>query len=144
MKRPSAPQRKSGLKRTQPKRDWTLAREKCENEEVCRVGPNAGYGECEGKLEAAHIVGRSNDTRYPIVSAGDFRPYDVIPQRIAPMCTRHHQMYDAHSLDLLPFLDTYEQIQAVDDTGSIESARKRTAPSQYRAGDSYKPEREEA
>jgi hypothetical protein len=42
-----------------------------------------------------------------------------------------HPLYDQHQLDILEFLSPAEQVQAVKDAGSIESARRRTSPSSY-------------
>lgn len=125
-----------GLSRKQPKRDWTEARAKVEHEEVCRLGRD-DY--CEGKLEAAHVIGRSCDAFTPLSydEDGNLRiiatsRLEVAPDRVIPLCTRHHRLYDAHEVDCLHVLTLAEQLQAVADSGGLELARKRLAPSQYR------------
>lgn len=101
------------MKRGGPKRDWQLARAKCE--EGCRV--------CGDAAEAAHVIGRIHD-RKPGVGMTTPSTF-VHPDRIVPLCREHHQMYDAHQLDLLSYLALDEQIQAVADAGGIENARIR-------------------
>jgi hypothetical protein len=122
--------RGSTLRRTQPKRDWSDARAKVEEEGCCRV---CGSGT---NVEAAHITGRKHDE--PLLGS---QTLYVHPNRIVPLCGdyigdewRHgcHGRYDAHELDLLSYLTTAEQAQAVQDAGSIESARARLCPSAYR------------
>ncbi len=118
--------RKSGLRRSQPKRDWKDARAKVEIEAVCRyMAPDTDP--CQGPLEAAHIIGREHDLFHHEGSVAW-----VNPQRIVPLCRKHHRAFDAHELDVLAVLTTREQAQAVEDAGSIETARVRTAPSCYR------------
>lgn len=132
MKRSPLKQR-TPMKKRQPKRDWTAARAKMEQEAICRCWH--GYGECRGKFEAAHVIGRAVDL---VPSVGGPKhlygepTYPVLPERIIPLCTRHHRLYDAHELDILPALTLEEQLQAVSDAGGLENARVRTAPSQYR------------
>jgi hypothetical protein len=109
-------------KRSEPKRDWSLAQAKVEEEgEFCRV-----CGAIE--VEKAHILGRKYDQ--PI--SPDSRTLLVLPDRIVPLCgewaNRCHQRYDAHELDLLPYLTAAEQAQAILDAGSIGLALKRISP----------------
>lgn len=122
--RTSKPQKpRKGLKRSEPKRDWSLARAKIEEEGgVCRV--------CAAfSAEAAHIMGRKFDQP---ISPGS-RTLLVLPDRIVPLCGERfgngcHARFDRHELDLLPYLTTAEQAQAVLDAGSIMSALKRISP----------------
>lgn len=115
------------FKRTQPKRDWSDARRKVEDEMVCRV--------CGGNqdVQAAHVIGRSCDEPME----GKPNVLYVKPERIIPLCgwfspMKCHALFDTHALDVLEFLTTSEQVQAVADAGSIESARRRTSPSSYK------------
>jgi hypothetical protein len=122
------------MKRSQPKRDWTDARAKVEREGSCRVW--RGLLGCDGggqrNLEAAHIIGRKAD-RFPALGHIGWTPrepwvideWPVDPLRIVPLCQKHHRAYDAHELDLLPYLTVEEQAQAVLDAGGIELARNR-------------------
>lgn len=127
--------RQRGPRSTGPKRDWTAARAKVTGEEVCRLG-RAG-GDCQGQLEAAHTIGRSCDR--PWTPPDGFDPtvddtYDlwVNPQAIVPLCRRHHKLYDAHGIDLLPVLTIDEQLRAVLDADGLENARVRLCPLSYR------------
>lgn len=115
---------------SQPKRIWDDARAKVEEEGRCRICGRAQ------DLEAAHIMGRKYDRP---ASPGSKTLY-VNPESIVPLCgswngsaqaSCHHRV-DAHELDLLGYLTQPEQVQAVMDCGSIETARRRLAPSEYR------------
>lgn len=79
------------------------------------------------EVELAHVTGRVYDRpRTP----GAKTVY-VEPESVVPLCPGHHLAYDAHSLDLIAFLHLPEEIRAVEDLGSIESARRRLCPSAY-------------
>lgn len=129
--------KRSALKRTQPRRCWDAAREKVDGEGMCRLAGR--HGQCAGRLEAAHIIGRERDYWLPlsayedaglrIVAAADI---PVAPVRVVPMCTRHHRLYDAHELDLLGHLTAEEEAQAVLDADGLELARRRLCPSAYK------------
>ena len=112
---------------SQPRRDWSDARAKVESEEICRV---CGRSIC---LEAAHIMGRVHDPQ-----KGQSKTRYVRPESIVPLCGSLapefscHVLYDAHQIDLLPYLTKEEQAQAVLDAGSIDSARRRLCPSEFR------------
>ena len=126
-----------------PLRIWDDARAKVELEGECRLGARQ---DCEGKLEAAHVIGCDRD-QHPIEGLdGDGnqraelwgKGWYVAPERIVPLCTRHHRLYDAHQVDLLGRLHLAEELQAVADSrvageSGIESARVRTAPLAYRS-----------
>ena len=117
------------MKRTQPRRDWSDARAKVEEEGVCRV---CGSNE---NVQAAHVIGRASDGPKPGYASPALW---VNPDSIIPLCGQFaalqcHVRYDAHALDVLEFLTPAEQIQAVKDAGGcIEAARRRTSPSSYR------------
>lgn len=116
------------MKRTQPRRDWSDARRKVEEEQVCRAcGSNTD-------VQAAHIIGRSSDQPKPGYASPALW---VNPDSIIPLCgdfspLKCHSAFDAHALDVLEFLTPAEQVQAVRDAGGIESARRKTAPSLYK------------
>lgn len=108
----------------QPRRDWTAAREKCED--GCRIGRR-----CEGPIEAAHIVGRDRD-RFTLSGEPHGRSvWPVEPLRIVPLCRKHHGEFDRHERDILGFLNAEEQAQACLDAGGLELARVRLAPLAY-------------
>lgn len=122
---------KKGRRGTQPRRDWTEAREKVEREGRCRV-----CGQSAPKLEAAHVIGREHDE--PKVPGG--KTLWVNPDRIVPLCGSLnppwgdqdcHVEYDAHRLDLLPVLTLDEQLQAVRDAGGIALALRRVSGRNY-------------
>lgn len=112
------------------RRDWTDARAKLEAEGECRISLCVS-GE---RLECAHVVGRFRD---PEVSPGRRR---VLPDAIVPLCRTHHGEYDAHRLDLLPYLTLEEQLQAVRDAGGLEAARRRLIGSRDGSRDGRPPE----
>lgn len=94
-------------KRRKP-RSWTDARAKVEDEEFCRV--------CKmgGGLQAAHTIGRVHDP-----DDGKVRPDDIVP-----LCVKCHMDYDAHKLNLLPYLTIEEQAAAVSHVGIIGALRR--------------------
>lgn len=110
------------------RRDWTDARAKVDAEGVCRVCASSE------RVQAAHTVGRFRD---PEVRRGVRR---VLADAIVPLCAPCHARYDGHELDLLPFVDLDEQIQAVRDAGGIESARRRLIGSRDGSRDGRPPE----
>jgi hypothetical protein len=122
-----------------PSRDWTEARAKVSAERVCRLGEAwvAGADACQGAVQAAHVIGRSKaDEPHPDGSGRLIvRAMDVVP-----LCGYHHAEYDAHRLDLLPYLTPSEQTRAVQVAGGIMAAlvrisgrRSRTNP--YRSSE---------
>lgn len=125
------PARRKAAKRSEPKRIWTDARAKVELEARCRV---CGYEPGDpDTLDAAHVMGR----KYDQPAHTGTRTLYVNPLDIVPLCATYsaqhcHQRFDAHELDLLPFLAPEEQTRAVELAGGIEAARKRLAPSAYR------------
>ena len=83
----------------------------------------------KNEVELAHVTGRKYDRpRTP----GAKTVY-VEPESVIPLCVEHHRAYDAHALDILSYLYLPEQIRAVEDLGSIESARRRLCPSEFRS-----------
>jgi hypothetical protein len=107
------------MKRSEQKRDWTLANAKREEEgDLCRVTGEAG-------TELAHVLGRKYDQP---ISPGS-KTLLVLPDRVVPLAPRIHTAYDAHEFDLLPYLTAAEQAQAVLDAGSMGLALKRISPS---------------
>lgn len=115
------------MKRSATRRDWTAARAKVEREGGCRCFTVLTPNDCEGPVEAAHVVGRKVD-----LSEREGNVVYVTEHRTVPLCRACHRAYDAHELDILPVLSLDEQLQAVADAGSIQSALRRTAPLVYR------------
>ena len=104
------------------RRDWSQANDKREREGCCRVGRKSGdTSGCSGPVEMAHTVGRRYDRLGPngVVVNGD---------EVVPLCTAHHAAFDAHRLDLLPYLTMEEQAAAVRLIG-LERALMRLVPS---------------
>jgi hypothetical protein len=114
-----------GKKKPRLRRDWTLARSKCDAEGGCR---NCGFP----RVEAAHIIGREHDSKPPLRGGVFAHPgYVVNPDRIIPLCRECHQGpqgQHAGRLDLLPLLTLDEQLQAVADAGSITQALAKLSP----------------
>jgi hypothetical protein len=109
------------------KRDWSLARAKCDAEGGCR---NCGFP----RVEAAHIVGREHDDDPPLRAEELpwWRPGIVAPDRVLGLCHDCHQGpqgVHAKRLDLLPLLTLDEQLQAVADAGGIGRAYDLLMPS---------------
>ena len=112
---------------TQITRIWDEARAKCDEEDGCRI--------CGARrhVEAAHILNRKHDG---FDLEGNPRPsktWIVEPSRVIPLCGsfseyEHHQKYDAHRLDLIPYLNLDEEVQAVKDAGGILLALRRISP----------------
>jgi 5-methylcytosine-specific restriction endonuclease McrA len=92
-------------------RDWTLARQKVEEEGCCRVC------HATGRLEAAHIVGRAYDKDEEDVVIVD-------PDDVVPLCKACHAAFDARRLDLLPYLTRAEQSRAVLHAGIVGAMRR--------------------
>src|ERR1044072_284466 len=85
--------------------------------QVCIVCGRSG-------VELAHVTGRVNDRpRKPGSKTGY-----VEPESVVPLCPEDHRAYDAHELDIVSALETPEMVRAVEDTGSLISALRRTAP----------------
>ncbi len=102
------------MKTSAPKRDWSEARDKVEEEGRCRVClvPDGSYVDGERVyLEAAHIIGREHDE----VIAGPKGGKTLVVGRdsVVPLCRSCHAQYHAHRLDLLPYLFLPEQVEAV-------------------------------
>lgn len=82
----------------------------------------------DSTVELAHVTGRTHDRpRTP----GAETVY-VEPESVIPLCSEHHRAYDAKALDIISYLRTPEQVRAVEDLGSIESARRRLCPLEFR------------
>jgi hypothetical protein len=107
-----------------PRRDWSDARQKVEDEGRCR--------RCyrfDVPLEAAHVIGRRFDR--PRVDGSTTSVLFVHPDSIWVACRDCHSKYDRHEIGILAYLTLAEQVRAVQDAGSIESARRRLEPLDY-------------
>lgn len=114
------------MKRRQTKRDWSEALDKVEEEGRCRACSVPAGSYIDGfpvQLEAAHVIGR----KYDEVEIGPRGGKTLVVKResVIPLCNACHLQYDAHRLDLLPFLFLPEQIEAVRAAGGISSANRR-------------------
>lgn len=103
-----------------PRRDWSDAREKVEDEGRCRVC------HIERGLQAAHVTRRSFDQPRP-----GRKTLWVNPDSIIPLCPPCHTAYDHHEISILAHLTHAEQVKALEDMGTIEAVRKRTDPLDY-------------
>ena len=101
-------------------RDWTEGRAKVEAEALCRLCKQPDNpARLGGKLEAAHIIARSQG------GTDD-------PRGIVPLCAGDHYLYDSHDLDLGGVLTRDEEAYAVSLVG-LEAAYRRINPVAYRA-----------
>lgn len=100
-------------KKKRNQRDWSAAKEKVEQEGICR--------NCRTNrlLTPAHLIHRG--------MGGNMEADNIIP-----LCIQCHAAYDKHELDILKLLTVDEQIAMVRCAGGIENARIRACPSQYR------------
>lgn len=130
------PRQRKPMKRTEPKRDWTDARAKVEEEGCCRICKRS-----DRPLEAAHVLGREHDEPKMRMdpSTGELIPTRVLyvdPLRVFPACGPFpngcHGDAEYRRINVLPYLTLEEQVQAVKDAGGIEPARIRLAPVEHR------------
>lgn len=97
-----------------PERDWSDARAKIEAEGRCRVcGRDDADLRALGRpaherVEAAHVIGRAYDGPHPDGRPGRW----VNPDDVVPLCTEDHRDYDAHRLNLAPYLKPVEYVRA--------------------------------
>lgn len=103
------------------RRDWSSAEKKRNR---CRIRNEHGQA-CPGwPVELAHTISRDAQDAEHLGARGG-RYLFVHPDSVVPLCTEHHQLYDARRLDLLPYLTIDEQHNALDAAGGLELARKR-------------------
>lgn len=83
-------------------------------------------------VELAHVTGRVHDRPR---TRGSKTVY-VEPESVVPLCGPFpegcHGAYDRHEIDIVSYLETPEQVRAVEDLGSIISALGRLAPNAHR------------
>ena len=122
-----------------PRRDWSDARQKVQDEGRCRLCSAVGV-----KLDAAHVLGRRFDR--PRVAGSSTKVLYVHPDSIVPLCSDQvvedgqgsrvrvgcHYRYDAGEVSILAVLTPDEQVRAVQDAGGIELARRRVDAPDYR------------
>lgn len=127
----ASPRRCSSLKRSEPKRDWSDARAKVDEEGCCRICKRSGR-----PLEAAHVLGREHDEPKLGKDGWPLKELYVERDRIFPACgpfpDNCHGDVDHNRINYLPFLTLDEQLQAVRDAGGIDPARMRLAPVEHR------------
>ena len=114
-----------------PRRDWSDARQKVQDEGRCRLCSATGI-----KIDAAHVLGRRFDR--PRVEGSSTKVLYVHPDSIVPLCASTpdrvgcHYRYDAGEVSILAVLTRAEQVRAVQDAGGIELARRRIDAPDYR------------
>ena len=89
-------------------RNWAEARRKVTDAGRCRVCRTG-----QPPIDAAHVIPRS-------LAPNGGEHADAIVE----LCRECHSRYDAHELDLLPYLSLAEQLSAVTVAGGIEAARR--------------------
>jgi hypothetical protein len=108
------------------RRDWS-------DVEITRDDPCRVCG-LEGRTERAHVSGRRFDRPRPGQTTRWVNPLDVIPLCGPAGDYRScHYRFDHGELDVLEHLTSAEQVRAVEVMCSIEAARMRLAPSDYRS-----------
>lgn len=116
------------MRRSQPNRDWSEV--EIDHDTPCL------YCGMEGRTTRAHVSGREHDRPHP--DRPGSKTLWVNPLDVVPLCgpvgdsQACHTRFDAGEIDLLDRLDTDRQVRAVEVMGSIESARRRLAPLDYR------------
>jgi hypothetical protein len=105
----------------QPKRDWRDSVAKCEAEGRCR-----SCGVMRG-LQQAHTIGRTYDQPKP-----GQKTLWVDPDAVIPLCHHCHVEQESGDLSILGLLSLEEQLYAVKRLGSIEAARRKLDPLDYR------------
>lgn len=116
------------MRRSQPKRDWSAI-------EIDQFTPCLVCG-IVGRTERAHVSGRKYDQPHP--DRPTSKTLWVNPLDIAPLCgpaldpQSCHYRFDHGLLDLMEHLTPEQQLRAVELHGSIEQARRRLAPLDYR------------
>jgi hypothetical protein len=127
-----------------PRRDWSDARRKIEDEGRCRLCSATGV-----KIDAAHVLGRRYDR--PRVEGSSTKVLYVHPDSVVGLCSDTvvessvgpdgvsenrvrrgcHSRYDAGEVSILAVLTVDEQVRAVQDAGGIELARRRIDAPDY-------------
>lgn len=121
------PRRRSS-RSSEPKRDWTDALAKVQEEGCCRICKTTSR-----KLEAAHVLGRIHDEPKVSKTTGEIlKELYVHPDRIVPLCGPFpegcHGDVDLNRVNLVHHLTISEQVQAVRDAGGIAPAWTALAP----------------
>lgn len=97
--------KRSPMKRSVPRRSW---------EDAVRHHEGKGCRVClKQPRELAHTIGRKYD------EGGYVHPLSVVP-----LCREHHGQYDAHALDLRPYLREEEVQWAITRLGRGEAMRR--------------------
>lgn len=104
------------------KRDWTDAEEKRTYCRICGTFSN---------VELAHVMGR----KYDQPKTPGSKTLYVHPDSVVPLCGPFpegcHGDQEHGRVDLLPYLTPDEQLRAVYEAGSIDTARRRLCPSEF-------------
>lgn len=103
------------LRKKVMRRDWRAAILKKHREGCCRVCKS------EWALSSSHVMGRRYD------ESSDKGVLVVHEDSTVPLCSAHHQSYDAHELDLLPYLSIAEQCRGVYEAGGVMSFLRRVS-----------------
>ena len=69
-------------------------------------------------VQMAHLVPRASDKRKSKSLAY------VNPSNIVPLCQGHHMAFDAHRLNLLPYLNLDEQAYVVGEVGIMRALKR--------------------
>ncbi len=122
-------QRKTELKRKQPRRIWSEALDKLQDEQrcrVCRAAPGTIIDGSPVVLECAHTVGREHDPVEAGPRGGEVRV--VKREATVPLCRDDHRAFDEHRLDLLPYLSRREEVYAAECVGLARAYKRLSGP----------------
>ena len=109
------------MKRGSPNRYWKDAIAKCEEEGRCRL---CGI---ERGLDAAHTIGRQFDE-----APDGKKTLYVDPDSVVPLCRPCHESQEHNEVGILEVMTPAEQDYADRRLGSMESARRKPDPLDYR------------
>jgi hypothetical protein len=126
----NTPLKRTSMKSRPPKRDFSDARAKVEEEGVCRacgIPDGSTLDDQRVWLETAHVIPRAlSDEVLEGPRGGKVR--HVPRDAVVPLCApdRCHAAFDSHRLDLLPVLTRAEELHAVRVVGLGEAYRRIT------------------
>lgn len=101
-------------------RDWSQAIAKIRREARCRI-----QGCRNRDLETAHTLKRQLQDE--VDKDGNRK---VLPVSVVPLCRNHHELYDGHKLDILPYLSYEEQADMVLHVGITRALARASSTSQ--------------
>ncbi len=122
--------KRSPMKRTQPRRDFSEALDKKDSEGCCRVCRRPDGLLVDGmklRLECAHLAGRKYD---PVEVGPRGGEIQVVPHEATiPLCNECHGLFDQRRIDVVPFTTWPEQAYVVSCVGIARAYKRLSGPS---------------